>query len=156
MPNKKRQLGNWKHHCQWKSRIKIEFCSLNASTICTTWLKCIKDKCTYLLKSTGAGQSHFQISFFLPWCGALHGSLAVKFDSCNNLLSSVHTMSVIQTASATVWNIKNTKITGSNGNGSQTPGRCRSHNSVMCIAERIQACYALLCVHRCHSIAYAA
>ena len=30
----------------------------------------------------------------ITWCGALRDCLAVKFDSCNNLLSSVHTMTV--------------------------------------------------------------
>ena len=31
----------------------------------------------------------------ITWCGTQHGCLAVKIDSCNNLLSSVHTLSVI-------------------------------------------------------------
>jgi len=37
-------------------------------------------------------------------CGALRGYLAVKLDSYNNLLLSVHTMSVIHSASGSVWN----------------------------------------------------
>ena len=52
----------------------------------------------------------FTRSACIMWCGALHGCLAVKFYSCNNLLSSVNTMSVMHTASVTVWDIKNTKI----------------------------------------------
>ena len=47
---------------------------------------------------------------YIMWCGALCGFLAAKFDSCNNFPSSVHFISVIQTVSVTVWNIKNTKI----------------------------------------------
>ena len=30
----------------------------------------------------------------MTWCGALHDCLVVKFDSCNSLLSSVHTVLV--------------------------------------------------------------
>ena len=30
----------------------------------------------------------------MTWCGPLRGCLAVKFDSCNSLLSSVHTLLV--------------------------------------------------------------
>ena len=44
----------------------------------------------------------------ITWCGTMCGCLAVKFDSCNSLLSSVHTMSVIHTVR--VWNIKARKI----------------------------------------------
>jgi len=47
-----------------------------------------------------------------PWASP---SLAVACitlcgNSCNNLLSSVHTVSVIYTVSVAVWNIKNTKL----------------------------------------------
>jgi len=40
----------------------------------------------------------------ITWGGALRGSLAVKLDSCNNLPSSAHTMSVIHSADLSVWN----------------------------------------------------
>jgi len=40
----------------------------------------------------------------ITWCGALLGCLAVKLDSCNNMLSSVHTMSVIHSVTVSVWN----------------------------------------------------
>jgi len=34
----------------------------------------------------------------------LRGCLAIKYDSCNNMLLSVLTVSVIQSASVSVWN----------------------------------------------------
>jgi len=35
-------------------------------------------------------------------CGILHGCLAIKFDSCNNLLSSVHIISEIHSVAVSV------------------------------------------------------
>ena len=39
---------------------------------------------------------------WVTWRTALRGCLAVKFDSCNNLLSPVHTMFVIHAVSVTI------------------------------------------------------
>jgi len=58
-----------------------------------------------VLHSLGCGVCKIRC---ITWCCTLRGCLAVKFDSCNNLLSSVHTMSVIHSASVSIWS-KNTR-----------------------------------------------
>jgi len=46
----------------------------------------------------------------ITWYGALYGCLEVKYDSCNSLLSSFRTKSVIHSASVSVWKLKYTKF----------------------------------------------
>ena len=98
--------------CHSRSRTQIGFSFRQSESPRGVWRlsgRVVGSKIT-LTATQGPQASPSLAAAYITWCGAMHGALQLIIITCNNMPSSIHTMSVVHTVSVTVWELKTENI----------------------------------------------
>ena len=93
-------LHNTNHVYQVESNQIKQFTSVVSSVPCICKVACSN---IILATTCGPWASPSLVVICITWCGARRGCLTIKFHSCNNLLSSVHTCTLLVIVNILPW-----------------------------------------------------